>query len=362
MKKTKDKKRWKQILPFCFCALLGGVLGYLGIEFLGSFWGIVLVMVSLIVSTFLQTILHEGGHLVFGLLSGYKFVSFRISSIIWVKQGEKIVRKKFTIPGTGGQCLLDPPEPKEDGSFPNLLYNLGGGLSNLLFSGLALAAVMINESAAVRQVLIPFILLGVYLAVMNLIPMKIGGIVNDGLNIKTFRKDPESARAFWLQIRINKLQQTDGMRLSEMPAAFFETSETTPEGDPLIDAIRVMKFQRLLDEKRFAEADLYGRQLLTSKNLLGQYRNMINQELLFLELIGPCRKEEIEQLYSSALKKYFNLVKCYPCVHRVMYAYAMRFSCHAGEAEKEKKAFEKAVRNYPTPGEIRTELMLMEEI
>ena len=100
----------------------------------GSGWGGIAVMVlSVFISFFLHIILHEGGHLVCGLLSGYRFVSYRAGSIIWVKQGKQIVRKKFSIPGTGGQCLLDPPEPEEDGSFPSLLYNLGGGLSNLLF-------------------------------------------------------------------------------------------------------------------------------------------------------------------------------------------------------------------------------------
>ena len=39
------------------------------------------------------------------------------------------------------------------------------------------------------------------------------------------------------------------------------------------------------------EAELYGRQLLKSQKLLGRYRNMISQELLFLELTGPCREE-----------------------------------------------------------------------
>ncbi len=31
---------------------------------------------------------------------------------------------------------------------------------------------------------------------MNLLPMKMGGIANDGYNIKIFRKDADSARAF----------------------------------------------------------------------------------------------------------------------------------------------------------------------
>lgn len=415
-KAGKGKFMLKQAAGILGAMLVGGALGAV-IAFYafgegGSGWGGISVMVlSVFISFFLHIILHEGGHLVCGLLSGYRFVSYRAGSIIWVKQGEKIVRKKFSIPGTGGQCLLDPPKPAEDGSFPSLLYNLGGGLSNLLFCAAAILilAVWGERGSLLTAALVPFIVFGIYLGAANLIPLKIGGIANDGYNIRTFRADRESARAFWIQLRINKLQQTDGIRLSEMPEEYFAVPEdaavpeeysAVPEkysaapkagqedalegtpagkdadgpgnedadteslkvGNPLIDAVRVMKFQRMIDEKRFEEAELYGRQLLKSPKLLGQYRNMISQELLFLELAGPCRKEEVERLYSPALKKYFKLVSCYPGVHRVMYAYAVRYSHDEAQAEKEKKAFEKAVKNYPAQGEIRAEQELMEVI
>ena len=398
-KAGKGKFMLKQAAGLLGAMLVGGALGAV-IAFYafgegGSGWGGIAVMaLSVFISFFLHIILHEGGHLVCGLLSGYRFVSYRAGSIIWVKQGEKIVRKKFSIPGTGGQCLLDPPEPEEDGSFPILSYNLGGGLSNLLFCAAAVLALAVcgERGSLLTAALTPFIVLGIYLGAANLIPLKIGGIANDGYNIRAFREDRESARAFWIQLRINKLQQTDGMRLMEMPKEYFAVPEDTAEGkpagkdadgtgkdadgtgkeaadteslkvgNPLADAVRIMKLQRMIDEKCFEEADLYGRQLLKSKKLLGLYRNMISQELLFLELTGPCRKEEVERLYSPALKKYFKTVGCYPGVHRVMYAYAVRYSHDEAQAEKEKKAFEKAVKNYPTPGEIRTEQELMEVI
>ena len=42
-------------------------------------------------------IIHELGHLIFGLLSGYKFSSFRIGNIMLVKTGGKLKFKKLTI-------------------------------------------------------------------------------------------------------------------------------------------------------------------------------------------------------------------------------------------------------------------------
>ena len=36
----------------------------------------------------MQVIVHEGGHLLFGLLCGYRFLSFRIGSLMLIKTGE----------------------------------------------------------------------------------------------------------------------------------------------------------------------------------------------------------------------------------------------------------------------------------
>ncbi len=177
----KKKKLKKTLTGFVLPALAGMALGfaaaYLGFEVFGGFKDALLLLAALVVSFFVHMVLHEGGHLVCGLLSGYKFVSFRAGNMIWVKQGDRIVLKRFSIPGTGGQCLLDPPEPDESGRYPSVLYNLGGGLSNLLWSLLALAALgLFAEGVMARSVLVAFALAGIYLGITNLVPLKAGGI------------------------------------------------------------------------------------------------------------------------------------------------------------------------------------------
>lgn len=359
------RRWWGFLAAAAFGAACGFAAGALGIDIgedLFQPWMGLAVLLSAAISLFLHIILHEGGHLVCGLLSGYRFVSFRAGSIVLVRQKDGFRLKSFSIPGTGGQCLLDPPEPEGDGRYPCVLYNLGGGLANVLFSILALAGVCFwKESAMAKAVLIPFAVVGVYLAVTNLLPLKLGGVANDGYNIKSFRENPESARALWVQLRVNRLQQTDGLRLSEMPAEYFDIQEGAC-ADPLIDGLRLFQFQRLEDEGRFVEARACGAALLERKGLLAIYRNMLQAELLFLELTGPCRPEEVDRLYTPELKKYLKLVKGYPSTHRLLCAYAARFSCDEAAAERERAAFEKQLAKYPTPGEIRTERILMEEI
>ena len=58
------------------------------LEVVGIFAGSI---VCTLVTFILQIVLHEGGHLLFGLLSGYRFVSFRIFNwTLTVKKGNSV--------------------------------------------------------------------------------------------------------------------------------------------------------------------------------------------------------------------------------------------------------------------------------
>ncbi|MCI9640762.1 MAG: M50 family metallopeptidase [Emergencia sp.] len=362
--KKKVKAKLVSTLPYIVGMICGGLLGYFGMEiFSGHGLEIPLLILSFAVIVYVLIITHEAGHLVCGLLSGYKFVSFRIGSLIFVKQEDKILRKKFSIPGTGGQCLLDPPDKDEDGGYPAVLYNLGGGLSNLLFSAAGFIGMSLcPQETTGRMICLILGLMGLYFAVTNLVPLKMGGVANDGYNIKTFRSDKESADAFWRQMRINKLQQTDGKRLAEMPEEYFVVPEGDFSGNPLVEAIAFAEMQRRMDEGRFDEAQAAGYKLFSSPKLLPFYKNFVQMELLFLELIGQCRKEEVDRLYTKQLKKFMKSIKGYPNTQRTLYAYAVRFSKDEEAAKKAKANFEKVLKTYPTPGEIRTEQKLMEVV
>ena len=86
---------------------------------------------ALLISLPIQVILHEGGHLVCGLMSGYQFVSFRIFNFTFIRKDGKLIIKKYAVAGTGGQCLLSPPERKLE-EIPVVWYNLGGVLANVI--------------------------------------------------------------------------------------------------------------------------------------------------------------------------------------------------------------------------------------
>ena len=93
---------------------------------------------------------------------------------------------------------MTPPEPV-DGKIPVMLYNLAGPLMNLLAALLALGGYFLSGGGSVgASLLFLFAFAGLYLALTNGIPLRLGPIDNDGKNAFSLRRDPEAMRAFYL--------------------------------------------------------------------------------------------------------------------------------------------------------------------
>lgn len=144
---------------------------------IGSLAGsLFLSFISLILVGYSQIILHEAGHLLFGRLTGYKFISFRIGKLTLIKEKGKYKIKRFKVPGTLGQCLLLPPDVSPQ-QVPFVLYNLGGVFINLFSAILATVLLIVFDTIhpGLKLVLLLTAFIGLILALLNGIPMKVGG-------------------------------------------------------------------------------------------------------------------------------------------------------------------------------------------
>ena len=70
---------------------------------------LVIATAAIFVAIVLNTFFHELGHLIFGLLTGYRFLSFRIFGLMLTRESGSLRFKKHSMPGTLGQCLMAPP-------------------------------------------------------------------------------------------------------------------------------------------------------------------------------------------------------------------------------------------------------------
>ncbi len=374
MEKKKEKKKvsWQGIVVMALFMLVGGVCGFLiaeqvdtsmgeGKSFFEVFLTILISIVGLYAAFMINTILHEAGHLIFGLASGYKFSSFRIMSFMWVKEEGKLRFRRLSIAGTGGQCLMIPPELDADGMFPVMLYNLGGPVMNLILGVLFLVLYLIpGVSGAASAVLLVASVTGFVFAIINGVPMRLGGVDNDGYNAFSLGKNREAIRAFWLQMKMNG-QIADGIRLKDMPDEWFEIPSDEAMKNSMVSALGVFVCNRLVDEHKFEEADrLMEHMMSIDSGIIGLHRNLMVCDRMYIELITENRREVIEEMRSDSQIQFMKSMKTFPSVIRTEYVYALLFEKDGEKAAKLKAQFEKRAKSYPYPNEIQSERELIE--
>ena len=322
------------------------------------------LLLSIFASMFLHVIIHEGGHYVFGRLSGYRLSSFRIGSFMFIRKDGKVELKRFMIAGTGGQCLMTPPDCSDSSfGFPFLLYNLGGIIANIITSLIGMIIFyVIGGSGFLSVILSVFSIIGIAFAIINGVPMKLGGITNDGYNALYLGKDNEVLKAFWRQLTING-KLAEGIRLKNMPEEWFDHPEGGDMRNPLIHACSIVKGSRYHDQMDFQRAqELYTKLLEDAPGLLEVHKNEMKCELMFYEIIGEGRTEKIDKLYTKSLKKYIKTTSSYISRQRLMYAYELLINKDKLKAQERLKAFEKTCRSYPYSAEIESEREIIEYI
>ena len=361
--KAKNKKpsaiQPGMILSLVLCVGLGAGVAYALPENESFFAVFLFGLAGFCVSFALQTILHETGHLIGGLLTGYKFCSFRIGNLQLQRENGALRFRRLKLAGTGGQCLMTPPEPV-DGKIPVMLYNLAGPLMNLLAALLALGGYFLSGGGSVgASLLFLFAFAGLYLALTNGIPLRLGPIDNDGKNAFSLRRDPEAMRAFYLQMAVNS-RQTEGERLRDMPDEWFVMPSDEAMQNALVAATGVFCCSRLMDEHRFAEAhEAMSRLLSGGANLVGLYRALLLCDEMYLELLGENRRGTVDAMLTKPQRRFMRQMKDFPSVLRTEYALAL---LHDGDKERAallRGRFEKIAEAYPYRGEIEQERSLL---
>ncbi len=355
--KKRKKRTWQQIVGIVFLMLIGVLCGIvmsllIGVggedaPFYQKLFMIAGLLLCMYLASFFHLIAHEAGHLLFGLATGYTFSSFRIGSFMWVKENGRLRLKRLSIVGTGGQCLMAPPDMKE-GRIPVVLYNLGGSFINA-FLGVILLIVyrLLPDTSLLSPFLLVFSLVGFAIAAMNGIPMRMGAVDNDGYNAFALLKNKEAMEAFWVQLKTAE-QSAKGIRLKDMPDEWFAFPSDAAMKNSMVATRGVFACNRWMDAGKYAEADAMMAHLLSIESgMVGLHRSLLICDRMFIELIGENRSGVIGNMLSKEQKQFMKAMKRFPSVLRTEYALALLFEKDTVKAEKVKAEFEKVAKSYP---------------
>lgn len=325
---------------------------------------ILLAIIWLFVTVMIHLVMHEAGHLVMGLLTGYRFLSFRVFKLTLAKTDDGLKWKRYHIAGTGGQCLMELPEDQDVNTAPWFWYNAGGVLMNLLLVLIALLVLRTTKLGIVGfSFFLMFAFVGIVMALMNGIPMIAGGVGNDAHNILTLWRHPELRRYFVRTLQMAG-QMTRGKRLKELPEEWFFDQPATEASPPLEIANRVNFMTLLEDQGRLEEARKVGEELMSlGKGLPRIYQLEVGGERTMLELLTSNRKEVVEELWNETLEKYTVMNSNYsPIKCAVLFAVELLFHHDQEKAESYSHSLQIHHDKYALPGEARTAISLLETV
>lgn len=316
------------------------------------------IFVLLAIVTYLHMYVHETGHLIFGLLSGYKFQSIRFGSLMLVKTENGIKICKYTLAGTGGQCLMLPPDTSGN-DYPVALYNWGGCIANLILALVGFIVYFCIGKITTISLIFMFIgIVGVGSALVNGIPFS--ALSNDGYNAGILKKDVKARKAFKNQLKINNYL-TQGKGIKSMPSEWFEWNEEIPENN-LDASAGVMRFGYLIEFEKYDEAKQLGNFLLDNAPSIAKvHESVIKAELIYCDIMLGEDKEQIKQSWKTN-KKDILLLKAMPSIQRILYGYYKAVENDDKKAAIALDTFEKLAKKYPYQVEIASERVMIEKI
>lgn len=312
------------------------------VEFIGMIFFLFFTFVT-------QIIIHEVGHLIFGLISGYKFISFRLFGFTIVNNRNRLAFRINWLKGSLGQCLMYPPEKV---NYRYKLITLGGIIMNTITASIAIL-IIINkyiEDFLHSVGLLLFVFYGYGMAFISILPsiqLSDGASLNELKNI--------SARGYnrtQLLIAINLM---NGFTYKELPEEMYVVPEREDLANSIIGYHKILECYYYMDNKDWGKAKKSLMDFNIAKDKVPKLiRDIVAAEKMFLTLIdnNPFTEDrELEDYLKGKGDINFQRVKT-----------AFNINKNKQEKEKYKKIFIKNTKAYAFQGEVFFCQKLLEEI
>ena len=172
-------------------------------------------------------LIHEMGHLISGLLTGYRFMSFKL---LWFSMEDTGNGKRFRIRGINppGQCLMYPVKSNAD----PVMMILGGVVANLVSGMIFIVQGLVISEIVFKGIALYLGCIGITIGLYNL---SLGSKYSDGNTYREIRRDKEAGHIYNNIMTIYRYFST-GRSYADMPDLLFEIS--TEGTGPVYDEMR----------------------------------------------------------------------------------------------------------------------------
>ena len=313
-----------------------------------------IIMIYMLLSNYLHICLHETGHMIFGLLTGYRFQSIRFGSLMIFNSDKGLKLARYALAGTGGQCIMLPPDT-DDEHLPVKLYNLGGIIANLFLSIISFLLYLATKNNPLMAGFFAIsALTGIYLIVLNGVPLY--ALSNDGYNTMVLSRDAKSRRAFRISL-LTTGALAENRWLTDLPEDWFAWQYSDNE-TALSISMGVTRIYWLLYNDQIGEAAKLTDTLLEkAENLTAIHETQCwNERIYCAVMLGD--NEKARETMKQREKSFKAMAKT-PSIQRMLASYYRHALNDEEKAAKAEAAFEKLAERYPYASEIAAERKLM---
>lgn len=148
-------------------------------------------------SSALHLLVHECGHFIGGIVSGYKLLCLQLGpiNIVVGKNNKATILWKGSL---SGQCVM---QPKHIENVRFKAYNMGGIYANVLLLVFSFVFLMMDSLWA-SLLVVELVCAGVQKVIVNAVPHKTNTVPNDGYIIKILKKDKTIQKDYAMYLRL----------------------------------------------------------------------------------------------------------------------------------------------------------------
>jgi|GEM_PF-3224774 len=314
-------------------------------------FGYLFLFAACMVAVMLHILVHEMGHVIFGKLSGYKFMAIIVLGMCLVKDNGKIRRTHLPLMGAAGGTLILPEGGfKEDTPYRMML--LGGAFMNILLAAVCGIVFIMDIHPLLNVFMWGGMIIGIFVAIPNLIPFSFGFMVNDAMMIRLFKKDEASKHCVhYGQMRMYAILLGTDRTAIPVP-------EHLPHDNRLGDSIRFAIAEDELNFKRFGPA------LERFKELLGNFEEnsfaykLVDLHILLIHELNGADREVIDEIYKGKMRKFVDAQgKAIPMALLFRVSYEKRFGTGSVNVDRLVKMFNKLTRKVGSAADFEREIM-----
>lgn len=252
-------------------------------------------------------ILHEVGHLIFGLKSKLKFISFNIRGFSIVKKNKKLcVEKRSLTKDIGGYCNMQFLDSVKYSNKDVVLYFYGGIIINIVLALLFLFVFLLCANEYIKLLSLLYVIYNFYLGIYNSIPYSnFVGVSTDMKHIVNYLHDSEYIKKIGIIDKIMKYRETNNSLKNIDESLLYMPTKIINDYDMTIALVYIAYLSEKKEYKKMNDSISYVLSS-TSNTITEAQKNALKVQEIDCVVHTNFDKIKLKEIWDNSFNKYIN--------------------------------------------------------